>query len=341
MRVLVSYVLLLLTASLTRGQVVDTERGRVEFIGLKHWTVTGLIDALRAVEPDRPLHACAAVLTDKLGFPDASVIIYPGEGGMYTVVTVIEPEDSARVRYLRAPGDTMAPVAGWQAAISMFEDDPSVVQMGLLYYGYLLAGKSDSAHSIVTDLADYTDPVKVNALWGFLQEHGGRKDRELALRTLTNDGNAANRVIAAALLANSADSDLTWWRLVDALRDPDAQVRSTARDVLFTLSMHVPREVDWEPATGSLRWLLNGTNLFAFTATLDLLRRTRVPQRLTGELLSDNAELLLAYLNAEHEMTRQTAQEFLVQLSGLEYTTYEQWEHWIGQLTRDSRPFRP
>ena len=138
------------------------------------------------------------------------------------------------------------------------------------------------------------------------------------------------------MLANHAESDLVWWRLVDALRDSDAQVCTVARDVLYTLSMYVPREVDWKSAAGSLRWLLSGTNLFAFTETLDLLRRTHVPPGLAGELLSDNAELLLAYLKAEHEKTRQTAQEFLVQLSALEYTTYEQWEHWIEQLKRDN-----
>ncbi len=335
MRIILSCVLLLLAASPTRGQVVETERGKVEFIGLEQWTVTSLVDTLRALEPDRSLHACAAVLIDKLGFPDASVIIYPGEGKMYTIVTVIEPDNSARVRYLLAPSDTMAPVAGWQEAISIFEDNPSAIHMGLRFYGYFLAGKSDSAHAMAADFADYADLEKVNALWGFLQERGREKDKELALWTLTNDGNVTNRVIAVALLANHAESDLVWWRLVDALRDSDAQVCTVARDVLYTLSMYVPREVDWKSAAGSLRWLLSGTNLFAFTETLDLLRRTHVPPGLAGELLSDNAELLLAYLKAEHEKTRQTAQEFLVQLSVLEYTTYEQWEHWIEQLKRD------
>ena len=335
MRVFLYCVLLLLTASPIQGQIVDTEQGKVEFIGLEQWTVTSLVDTLRALEPDRSLHACAAILTDKLGFSDASVIIYPGEDGMYTVVTVIEPDNSARVRYLPAPGDTMEPVAGWQEAISIFEDNPSAIHMGLQFYGYLLAGKSDSAHAMVVEFADYAETDKVDALWRFLQGRSGEKDKELALWTLTNDGNVKNRVVAAALLANHAESDLIWWRLVDALRDSDAQVRSVARDILYTLSMHVPRGVDWEPAAGSLRWLLNGTNLFAFTATLDLLRRTRVSPGIAGELLSDNAELLLACLKAEHEKTRQTTQEFLVQLSGLEYTTYEQWEHWIEQLKRD------
>ncbi len=336
MRVLRSCVLLFLMASPTRGQVVESERGKVEFIGLEQWTVTSLVDTLRALEPNRSLHACAAVLTDRLGFPDASVIIYPGEEGMYTVVTVVEPDNSDRVRYRPAPDDTMKPIAEWQEAISILEDDPNTMHMGLQFYGYLLAGKSDSAHAMVADYAEYADPENVDALWGFLRKHSGERDKELALWTLTNDGNAINRIIAAALLANHVESDLIWWRLVDALRDSDAQVRNIARAVLYTLSIHVPRDVDWEAAVGSLRLLLNGTNLFAFTATLDLLRRTHVSPGIAGELLSDNAELLLAYLRAEHALSRQTAREFLVQLSGMGYTTYEQWAHWIEQLKRNN-----
>ena len=99
MRTFICCILLFLTASPIRGQVVEAESGKVEFVGLEQWTVPTLVDTLRALEPDRPLHACAVVLKQKLRFSDASVMSYPGESGMYTVVTVVEPQDSARVRY--------------------------------------------------------------------------------------------------------------------------------------------------------------------------------------------------------------------------------------------------
>ena len=333
MRIFICCILMLLTACPIRGQVVEVERGKVEFVGLEQWTVPALVDTLRALEPDRPLHACAAVLKQRLGFSDASVMSYPDENGMYTVVTVIEPQDSVRVRYQPTPSDTMRAIPVWQEALSLFKGGFGAFHMGLQFYGSFLTGHPDSARAQISDLADYADPEKVETLWGFLQSHNREEDKELALWTLTRDGNEKNRVVAVAILANFPGSDLVWWRLVDALRDSSASVRSMAQAVLSTFWQHVPRPVDWEPAVGSLEWIIGGTNLFAFPSTLELLRRTGISPDLANELLKGNAALLLAYLQAEHDKTRQTARDFFVHLSGHKYDRFQQWEQWLEQLT--------
>jgi len=39
-----------------QGQVVSTERGEVEFVGLEEWTAAELADTLRALSPDQSLY---------------------------------------------------------------------------------------------------------------------------------------------------------------------------------------------------------------------------------------------------------------------------------------------
>lgn len=317
------------------AQVVEAERGQVEFVGLKSWTVPNLVDTLRVLDPDRPLHACAAILKQKLGFSDASVKSYAGANGMYTVVTVIEPQDSARVRYRHAPIRAANDVGEWKEAVTLFEEEYGTFHLGLQFYGHFLTGNPDSARAELADLSDlggYVDSEKAEEFWEFLQRHNQATDKELALWTLTNDGNESHRVIAVALLANFPDVDLVWWRLADALRDPSNSVRTMAQAVLSTLGQHVPKQIDWEPALHSLTWILGGTNLFAFTETLDLLLRTNVSPDLARELLKNNAELLLAYVNAEHANTRQLAHAFLAHLSGQNYDSVQLWEQWLKQI---------
>lgn len=332
MRAYICCLLLVCVSSSAHGQVVEAERGKVEFLGLRHWSVNDLVDTLKAIDPDRSLHACAAVLTGHFGFPDAAVIAYSGEEGLYTVVTVIEPADSARVRYRSVPGTNLPDVDAWQEGLRLVRDERKAVHIGTQWYGYVHAGKLDSARAKAQGMSEYASPDVVEALWQFLQENDDERSKELALWTLANDGNEDNRVVAAALLANFPESDLTWWSLVDALRDPSAQMRAVAQGVLHTLSKHTPRQVDWQPAVLNIRHVLAGTNLFAFTSMLDLLERTSVSPELAAPLLKDNTVLLAAYVGAENDRTRESAEQFLARISGRQFDTTEQWKRWLKNL---------
>ena len=102
------------TASL-RAQVVQTPEGRAEFVGLRRWSIDMVRDSMRVHAPGRALGQCAGVLRD-LGFPSAqSLALSVGEGPRLTLVVVVEPQDSARVRLRPVPRKAPQPVAQWAA----------------------------------------------------------------------------------------------------------------------------------------------------------------------------------------------------------------------------------
>lgn len=94
--------------------------GKVEFVGLNNWFVDALVDTLQSISPDQSLHACAADLRYKLGFADASAIGYFNDGDLYTVITVIEPQDKKYITYLDEPSDSLERVSDWKKGIGLF-----------------------------------------------------------------------------------------------------------------------------------------------------------------------------------------------------------------------------
>ena len=74
--------LLLLTvgfSSVSHSQVIETSRGKVEFIGLEQWTPQMIQTKLGHSSTDA-LHFCAADLRKKLGFADSVVDVSREEG---------------------------------------------------------------------------------------------------------------------------------------------------------------------------------------------------------------------------------------------------------------------
>ena len=57
-------------------ETIPGPNGPVEFIGLKQWNAQKLFDAIQELDPDRPFHACAAVMKMDLGFADAAAFSY-------------------------------------------------------------------------------------------------------------------------------------------------------------------------------------------------------------------------------------------------------------------------
>ena len=112
------YVVILLAATASRGvgQALAGPEGPVEFVGLERWSASELLEAIRQITPDQPLHACAAVMRDQLGFADASVHGYvdsPDYLGSERYTVIIGVEDRARVRYRTAgSGPSTCPSPG-------------------------------------------------------------------------------------------------------------------------------------------------------------------------------------------------------------------------------------
>ena len=209
------------------GPVLENARMRVELIGLRRWTVPMIQDSLRVHAPKDSLlsHACAAVLRDKLRFADASVAFYPaGSWGLakdYVAVTVVEPQDSARVRYRPEPRDTAPDVPAWAPARRLATAQEYAYALLLQRPDLLLGRRAPEPRDSAVRAA--------LPLRAFLRAHRRPADRDRALRALASDGNPRNRATAVLVLANFAAEDRTWWALADALRDPDGRVGAAGR----------------------------------------------------------------------------------------------------------------
>jgi hypothetical protein len=313
---------------------------RVEVLGLRHWTLKALQDSIRHRVPGQTLEdaACMVTLLDSLHFADALVQsrVRPASAGEaeqeYLVIKVIEPQDSARVRWRPAPRDSFK---------VQRPDYASVVLPVTSWNGQLLSGRLNEPLQLYgRNPADRAAAIRgrpqivhddAERLWSFLDAHRSESNRYTAVAALRQDGPYVNRVVAAAVLANFAEQDSTWWALTEALRDGNEAVRLTALLVLQGLPA---RPIDWTPAIPTLRALLGGTNVLATQDVMDLLVRTHVSAAFARSLLHDNGDWVLTHLRAEYPWASDSAHSLLVQLnSGRDLgANPTDWARWIAAL---------
>lgn len=296
-------------------RVLENDQMRLELIGLKRWTISMIQDSLSRHAPNDSLlsHACAAILREKLKFADASVTYYTTTSSgqamkPYAAVTVIEPQDSALVRYRDVFQDSLPTRHEWKAVIAIFEDHNIAFQSAIQRAAFLL---SDNPIAIDDSTIGPALPLRP-----FLRANRTAKSHRLAIATLSTDGNWRNRVAAAVLLANFGSDDSAWLALMEGLRDPEAAVRSTAVQVISALRSGAPRRVNWARERQTLRALLGGTNLFAHNEVMEVLAATQVDPALARSLLADNGHIVLAKLGSQGVSERQAARRFLVQAAG-------------------------
>jgi hypothetical protein len=318
-------------AQRSHNEILETPSARLELIGLKRWTLAMIQDSLARYAPGESLtsHACAAILRGKLGFADAAAEYYPPgvEAGTkgYWGVPVVEPQDSARVRYRARPRDSVPDRTEWAAALAFFKQHNQEFQSAIQWPPFLLA----RMHS------DSLEPrlAPARPLLEFLRAHRTEADRRSALWTLAHDGNVRQRAVAAVVLAGFPERDSTWWALADALRDQDGMVSATASQVLSTLSQSAARPVNWAPVADSIRAVLDGTDLFAHNILLDALAATSVDSALASKLLRGGGELVLAKLRSKDPRGARAAHRFLAQVSGRDFgQNVAAWENWVRSL---------
>lgn len=326
-------ILLCLATQVAAAQtVLENSELRLELIGLKRWTVPMIEDSLRRYAPTDVLlsHACAGVLREKLKFADASVSYYTRvtDGKpekTYLAVTIVEPQDSGLIRYRGPFRDSLPARRAWAPIRAVFQNHDIAFQTA--------AQRPDFLWSVAPLRGADSVLAPALPLRRYLRAHRGPRDRQLALAALASDGNSANRVAAAVLLANFSGSDSVWWALADALRDPVTQVNGTARQVLGALVVRAPRRVDWAPVTPALRAILDGTNLFAHNRLMEVLAATQIDSTLARPLLKDGGYLVLAKLGSQGWAERQAAHRFLVQITGQDLGDDPgAWQEWIRGL---------
>ena len=116
-------VLLVVMASQGAGQVIAGPNGPVEFIGLQRWDAQELFDVIQELDPDRPFHACAAIMKQELGFADAAAFLYMTGRSRDSYTIVVGVEDSTRVRYRPTGSETVVLPETWQNLKAVVGED--------------------------------------------------------------------------------------------------------------------------------------------------------------------------------------------------------------------------
>lgn len=315
------------------AQVVETKEGTVEFIGLEKWTIKEIENLMKEKAPGKPLGQCAAVLSE-IGFPSASVYkVGVIDGKDYNVVTVVEPQRADLVREKPDFPDKLSDSEKWQDGINILKKNKIAFQYGLNLYQLHLKNDTEKLNKLLPK--NQIDIAVVQDFWKFLESQRTDENLQLAVWTLNNDGNKYNRILAAAVLSNFQNNDLTWWTLLDAQRDPLDPVSATASQVLEGFGAYQSRKINWVPAQNSLRYLLNGTKVFLYIPTLKMLINTKISPELGRLIAKDGSYLLLAYLKANYKPHAETARNFLVQISGRDFGyDAEKWAEWLKTLQK-------
>ena len=309
-------------------QIVETPKGRVEFIGLRNWDIATIEQRLQYDSREKLFSNVLHDLTKRLGFAGAHCAVYRQDGRPYKVITVLEPEDAMRVRYLPEPVRQLPTPAAWVELLKIVEERKFLNAM--LDYGSTLKG------AITTETLMSEADQKWFAL---LQERRGEEDFTLALDRLAGDGDDKNRVIAAMVLANFGERDSTWRALVSGLRDANEAVRTVCAQTLLSLVNYTPRKIDWADSSVDFNLLLGGTNLTVYQSVIEILLKTEVSPKLAGPLLQGDArELLLAYLRASHDHERKIAHDLLTRLVNRDFGyDGKRWDEWFTARIRLGR----
>ena len=198
------------------------------------------------------------------------------QGGSYSecgrpsrVITLLEPNSAARIRYLMEPPERMATPHTWTDLLRVVEEQKFLNT--ILDYGSTLE-KAVTKETLMSD--------EEEAWFVSLQDRNRDEDFKLALDRLSHDGNYKNRAVAAMILANFGHRDSAWHALARGLRDANEIVRVVCAESLLTLVNYTPRSVDWSASASDLNFLLSGTNLRAYPWLLEILLKTNVSPKL-------------------------------------------------------------
>jgi hypothetical protein len=318
--------LTLATFGTAKAQIVPGPQGPVEFIGLDHWKAAAVFDTIRVLTPDRPFHACAVVMRNELGFADAAAMGFftATAGEIHTVVVGIE--DSAGVQY-RETGKASVRIPAPLAAL---------VQRGEAGIGHI-TGPARSLHLVSENLDSARSMAE---RWGAAQESvesdwialRAANDPSLlvAIRAVVaEDSSWLKRSAAVAALANFPEHPSAWRVLIEAFRDQDARVTTTAQGVAEAFLEGESVVVEWADSEASISAVFGGTNPFAFALTLRMLTATKIDEGLGSRIARTYPRLLLGYARAQQPDLRSAAHTFLRHVSGLDHSDPQEWARWL------------
>jgi hypothetical protein len=319
--------------------VLEDSTAHLEIMGLKRWTLAMIQDSLARYAPHDSLlsHACAAILRGKLHFADAAVTYMPqmvnGREKAFWYVSVIEPQDSALVRYRPPYRDTLPLRAEWAPIREAFDHDGRAFQRVIARSAFMYGDSALRAADFRLSDSALTAMLPMRAT---LRRLRSPVAFSTALTAIERDGRWENRMAAVLVLGEAAAAGQAdaWRTLVTALRDPTPMVWTTADLVLYGALAHGGASaIDWTPVIPELRAFLDGTNLYALDRVVEVLTATRVSPGLAVPLLRGGGQLLLAEFSSARPQEHERARAFLVQLAGRDLGDDPRvWQTWISAL---------
>ncbi|WP_420129385.1 hypothetical protein [Longimicrobium sp.] len=299
----------------------------VEVIGLEDWTLQMLADSVARYGDGVTLDSPDAqrVIHDRLRFPASAMRTFmsPSEDP-YTLIHVVEPADSARVRLHRRGADTADVRPAW-AAVADFARRKQWRFIAALYAwprkevpGYAAA-----------------DSAEFRLAWDFWTASRDRdRSDSVAIQVLSSDPTVQDRMVAASLLAYTPreEGDRRWLALFSALLDESEYVASTAATALEA-ALRDSREVDWSPIVADVHAVLDGANPRELDTAAQVLLQAGVDERWAVPLLAGGGRGLLALAGADHWEMSLTARQLLAALRGEDFgLEMELWRAWVNSL---------
>jgi hypothetical protein len=317
-----------------RGNVLQTPRGPVEFLGLERWTVAGLDDSLRKYAhyslTEQGAHACGAVLRYKLHFPDAaSILLSPTDGGKPTwLVTLTEPADSARIHHRDLPEGTTGGRPEWAAMRAV-----SRAHRGTLGTALQIGAWNDTAAWAALP-AELRDSSARAAYRAFYEAHTSERDEQAAIAVLQRDSNWYDREIAVGLLFfNFPGDNRSWDALSQTMLESDGDVRFDAVYAMASLAAVGHRPQTWSGVSEAFHAVLDGTSQFVMPDAMALLNVLKPDSALAKPLLQGGGHMLLAYAGSGYTPFRDEALTLLRELSGKDFgADVGQWRSWVASL---------
>ncbi len=322
-------------------QTLQTADGRVDVVGLRQWNLAMLADSIQHYAPGVSLFQtveCTKALSGQLKFPGVyflkTIVGQQGDRAESVLLFLVEHEDAGRIKWRKEPGKAAPDAARWKRLQRTVVDSGAArwsegdIVNPLQYYP--LYRKRGAAAALERAAFAVSDSAQAMRFWQVLEQQNQPADKALALATLRSDANRQHRMFAAAVLTNFDRDDDAWHALVGALRDPYTGVNHTAILALSGLMREYPRPVAWRHALPSLRAVLDGTNLEAFTLLLQLLTRTAIDPALAVPLMKGRSTLVVELAGVNDRRSRQIAVDFLRAISRQPDTT--SWRTWLAGL---------
>lgn len=311
----------------------NKEGATIEYLGMQSWTAAEIQDSLKSLAPNRPVSACMAVLKQNLGFADSMVMGYykPDSGSMYTVVTVLEDDNSSNL--IQLPEKEKPTIGKWVGSLDLTDQkNKNLLSNGLQFFGkednlLTLDTTSIRKSSFFTD----EDAEFFTEFYNHIKNQGSKEDKTLAHKTIQDDGNVLNRILASVVLLNFENTDDDMYLMLEQMRSENSQISQFSATVLNIMTQN-KSNIDWSGASKSIYALLAGTNLHNFRTTINVLTNTNISPSLAGEILTDNTFLLEERLRAKHDKTRQETFKFVNQISTDEHNDIEEALNWLSQF---------